>query len=601
MCGIVGIFQKKLVDKKVLNRMTKALSHRGPDDEGVFVDKNIGLGHRRLSILDLSKTGHQPMFTKDKSLVIVYNGEIYNFLEIKKKLEKKGYQFRSTSDTEVILYAYQEWGEDCVKQFNGMWAFIIYNFKKRQFFVSRDRLGIKPLYWYKDDQKIIFASEIKAILQYPGVKPKLDLDALNEYFTFQNILSAKTLFKGIYLLQPAENILISENEFKIYKYWDADFTKKEKTSSLWRKELLSNLKDSVWRHMIADVPVGTFLSGGMDSTTIAHFASQKNPRFVTFSGGFDLEGAQGDEALLDERKEAEIVARRVSSEHYETVVSPASVKLAMPQIIWHLEDLRLGMCYPQFFISKLASKFVKVSLSGTGGDELFGGYPWRYKLIANAKDEKDFDRKQYDYWSRLIKDNQKQNFFSKEVLENIDLQKPFESYKQIINPANNLQPVDKAIYFEQKTFLHGFFIVEDKMSMAHSIEVRVPMTDMELVKLVNPMPVNLKYKGQDGKVFFRDTMKKLLPEEIVKKRKTGFTPPEASWYRGQLKDYLEEMILGKRALSRGIFKKEFLKEIFHEHMVGKRDHRLLFWSLISFEWWCRIFLEGEGKMYEPKT
>jgi len=601
MCGIVGVFQKKPVDKKILVKMTRALAHRGPDDEGVFVDKNIGLGHRRLSIIDLSSAGHQPMFTKDKSLAVVYNGEIYNFLEIKKKLEKKGYRFRSTSDTEVILYAYQEWGKDCVKQFNGMWAFIIHDLKKHQFFVSRDRLGVKPLYWYKDDQKILLASEIKAILKYPGIKAKLDLDALNEYFTFQNILSSKTLFKGIHLLAPAENIIISENEFKIYKYWDANFDKKEKTTSLWRKELLGDLKDSVWRHMIADVPVGTFLSGGMDSTTIAHFASQKNPRFVTFSGGFDLEGAQGDEALLDERKEAEIVARRVSSEHYETVVSPASVKLAMPEIIWHLEDLRLGMCYPQFFISKLASKFVKVSLSGTGGDELFGGYPWRYKLIADAKSKEDFDQKQYNYWSRLIKDDQKQNFFSKEVLEKIDIHQPFESYKQIINPANNLQPVDKAIYFEQKTFLHGFFIVEDKMSMAHSIEVRVPMTDMELVKLVNSMPIKLKYDGQIGKIFFRKTMNQFLPKEITTKRKTGFTPPEASWYRGQLKDYLEEMILGKRALSRGIFKKEFLENIFREHMAGKKDHRLLFWSLISFEWWCRIFLEGEGKTYESES
>ena len=241
MCGLVGVFQKKPVNQKILLKMTNIMAHRGPDDEGIFIDKNIGLGHRRLAIIDLKPTGHQPMFNEDKTLSIVYNGEIYNFPEIKKKLEKK-HHFISTSDTEVILHAYEEWGTDCVKQFNGMWAFSIYNKKKKEFFVSRDRLGIKPVYWYKDSQKIILASEIKSILEYPGIKPELNFEALNEYFTFQNILSDLTLFDNIHLLSAGHNLIIGANKFKIYQYWDADLTKKDFKFNQWKEKLINTLQ-----------------------------------------------------------------------------------------------------------------------------------------------------------------------------------------------------------------------------------------------------------------------------------------------------------------------------------------------------------------------
>jgi len=597
MCGLVGIFQKKPVDKKVLQDMTRVMTHRGPDDEGIVIYKNVGLGHRRLSIIDLSAAGHQPMFNEDKTLAIVFNGEIYNFQDIKKKLQKK-HRFCSHSDTEVITHAYEEWGKDCVKRFNGMWAFVIYDKKKKSFFVSRDRLGIRPLYYYFDKEKFICASEIKAILKYPGIKAELNFNALNEYFTFQNIFSSETLFKHIFLLEAGHNLYLKEGKLENQQYWDASFVKRDLNMSQWKEKIFETIKNSVWRHLIADVPVGTLLSGGMDSSTIAYFAAQKNPKFFTFSGGFDLEKAVEREAGLDERKYAEIVARKVSSEHYENVLHPTSVKLAMPKLIWHLEDLRLAMCYPQYYIAKLASKFVKVALSGTGGDEIFGGYPWRYKLIEGVKDQDEFDQKQYGYWSRLLKDNEKENFFSQTALAKMSMDRPFQEYRKIISPADGQNPVDKAIYFEQKTFLHGFFIVEDKMFMAHSIEGRVPMTDFELVKLINSMPAKYKYTHDTGKMLFRKTMNKYLPREITTKKKTGFTPPDETWYRYQLNDYLRETILGKRALSRGYFNQKYLEKVFHEHEKGKKDHRLLIWSLLSFEWWNRIFLEGEGRSYE---
>ncbi len=600
MCGLVGVFQKKPIKKEVLERMTRVIRHRGPDDEGFWIDpatKNIGLGHRRLAIIDLTASGHQPMFNENKNLVIVFNGEIYNFQEVKRKFRQK-HRFISNSDTEVILHAYEEWGENCVNYFNGMWVFCIYDQNKKSFFISRDRLGIKPLYYYFDEKTLIFASEIKAILKYPGIKAELNFNALGEYFTFQNILSHETLFKNINLLEAGHNLYFRDGKLENKSYWKAEFNKKEFTPIQWQEKLVKNLQASVWRHLIADVPVGTLLSGGMDSTTIAYFAAQRNPKFFTFTGGFDLEGAEGMEASLDERHEAEIVARKVSAEHYENVLHPINVKLAMPKLIWHLEDLRLGMCYPQYYISKLASKFVKVALSGTGGDEIFGGYPWRYQLIEKAKNPAEFDAKQYDYWSRLVKDSQKKTFFSHKTLDKIDLKRPFEEYQQIIAPVSDQNPIDKAIYFEQKTFLHGFFIVEDKMSMAHSLEIRVPMTDIELVKLVNSLPPKYKYQNNLGKVLFRKTMNKFLPKEVTTKRKTGFTPPEGTWYRKQLKEYVSEIILGQRARARNYFNPESLKEIFSAHLRGKKDYRLLLWSLLCFEWWNRIFLEGEGEIYE---
>ena len=595
MCGIVGVFQKRPLSKNTLLSMTEAMRHRGPDDQGIYIDGNVGLGHRRLSIIDLTSTGHQPMFNEDKTVAVVFNGEIYNYQKIKKELIKKKHRFFSHSDTEVIIHAYEEWGEKCVERFNGMWAFVIYDLKNKSFFISRDRLGIKPLYYYYDEDKFICASEIKAILKYPGIKPYLNHNALNEYFTFQNVLSNETLFQNIFLLEVGHNLRYCENKLENYQYWDASFKKLELSVAEWKNRLFETLQKSVWRHLISDVPVGTLLSGGMDSSTIAYFAAQKHSKFFTFSGGFDLDKTVARESGLDERKEAEIVARSVSSEHYENVLHPVSVELVMPKLIWHLEDLRLAMSYPQYYIAKLASKFVKVALSGTGGDEIFGGYPWRYQLIAKEKNQEEFDQKQYNYWSRLVKDSQKTEFFSKKELSKIDLKRPFDMYRQVISPADGQNPVDKAIYFEQKTFLHGFFIVEDKMFMAHSIEGRVPMTDFELLKLVNAMPAKLKYKGDLGKVLFRKTMNRYLPKEITTKKKTGFTPPDETWYRYQLNDYMRKIILDKRALARGYFDEDYLKNIFFEHEKGKKDHRLILWSLLSFEWWNRVFLEGEAE------
>lgn len=597
MCGITGIvnLNKKRVSPDVIKDMTQAISHRGPDDEGIYIDGNIALGQRRLAIIDLSSAGHQPMFNEDKSIALVFNGEIYNFESIKQMLEKRGHKFFSHSDTEVIIHAYEEYGEACVEKFNGMWAFAIYDQRKKKIFISRDRYGIKPLYYLFDHEKFIFASEIKALLRYPGVKTKLDFEALNEYFTFQNLCSDLTLFVGIYLLPAAHNLFFDGQNLKKERYWDANFTKIEYSPEEWENKLVKTLKESISRHLIADVPVGVLLSGGMDSGTISYFASKKVPHMVTFTGGFDFTKAVETEAFLDERGEAEKIARLFSQEHYEDLLYPESPGLVIRDLIWHLEDLRLGMSYPQFYLAKLSSKFVKVALSGTGGDEILGGYPWRYDIIKNVKNPAQFDDLYYNYWSRLVKDNQKDQFFSKNILKKIDLERPFQEYRKLISAADNFRPVDKAMYFEQKTFLHGFLIVEDKLFMAHSMEVRVPYTDLEMAKLLNSMPDKLKFNRRWGKYFFRKVMSKFLPKETVFKKKTGFTPPERTWYQQGRMNYIKDTILGKQALSRGYFQREYIEKIWQESISGRKDQRLLLWSLYSFEWWCRIFLDGEGK------
>jgi len=593
MCGIVGLYQKKGIDKKILTEMTNTLAHRGPDDQGVYIHKNIGLGQRRLSILDLSSLGHQPMISHNGRYIISFNGEIYNYLDIRQDLIKLGYKFKSNSDTEVILAAFEEWGVKSLEHFNGMFAFVIFDKKKREIFAARDRLGIKPLYYWFDGEKLILASEIKAILKYPGFKVEVDPNALNEYFTFQNIYSDKTLFQGVKLLPPAHYLTYDGSSLQSFRYWDVPMEKKELSPEEWEQKVLATFKKAVKRHLISDVEIGCYLSGGMDSASLASLASEDNPSIKTFTGGFDLSSATGLEAAFDERQDAEKVAKLYSSEHYEMVMHSGSMARILPKLIWHLEDLRVGMCYPNYYISALASKFVKVVLSGAAGDELFGGYPWRYNLVQDLSDPVAFDQSYYDYWSRLVKDKEKTEFFSEKFAEKIDFTEPFKQYRQIIEPFDHLSPVEKALYFELKTFLPGLFVVEDKVSMAHSIEARVPFADQELVELALSIPYELKTNGTSGKMVLRKAMSHLLPETIINRKKQGFSPPEGSWYQDESLPYVKEILLNKKALSRGYFKPEYIEKVIDDHASGKANNRLLIWSLLSFEWWCRIFLDGE--------
>jgi asparagine synthase (glutamine-hydrolysing) len=594
MCGIAGILdlRGRPVAASQLRAMDDAIVHRGPDDCGEWVEDSVGLANRRLAIIDLSRAGHQPMANEDGSLLLTYNGELYNFQELVPLLESRGHRFHSQTDTEVVLHAYEEWGADCLSRFNGMFAFAIWDRARRRLFLARDRFGIKPLYYAEQDGRFLFASEVKSMLR-AGLPGRVSPEALSEYFTFQNMLSDRTLFDGVRILPPGHTLTVSESGIATEQYWDLTFEPDESVhEDEWTDRVRDVFGEVVTRQLISDVPLGSYLSGGMDSGSIAAIATQHVPRLMTFTGGFDLTSVTGLELVFDERADAELVSSHFRTQHYEMVMHAGDMAWSLPELVWHLEDLRVGMSYPNYYIAGLASKFVKVSLAGTGGDELFAGYPWRYELVSGLKDGVEFDRAYYGYWARLVPDEDKQAFFTPEVWAHAREWSPFDRFRETLRPVAGLDPLAKALYFEAKTFLHGLLVVEDKVSMAHGLEVRVPFLDNELVELAERIPARLKH-GRDGKQLLRKAMKPLLPAEIVDKRKQGFSPPDESWYRGPTMDYLRDILLDPRSLDRGYFQPAYVKRVLEEHLEGRVNHRLLIWSLLCFEWWNRLFMDGD--------
>jgi asparagine synthase (glutamine-hydrolysing) len=600
MCGIAGIYDLdgRPVAAPEIQRMSESIRHRGPDDEGIFVGPGVGLANRRLAILDLSPAGHQPMANEDGSLVIVYNGELYNFTELAPMLQARGHRFQSRSDTEVVLHAFEEWGEECVHRFDGMFAFAIFDRTRGRLFAARDRLGVKPLYYAIHGGRLVFGSEVKAILQ-AGLPRRASPEALVEYFTFQNVLTDRTLFDGVRLLPPAHTLVADREGVRARRYWDP---LPEPDESLTEDECVEHIRgafeQAVARQLVSDVQVGSYLSGGMDSGSIVAVASSRIPRLMTFTGGFDLSSVTGLEAAFDERADAEAIASAFRTEHYEMVLHAGDMAWALPRLVWHLEDLRVGMSYQNYYIARLASKFVKVSLAGTGGDELFAGYPWRYRVAEGA--EHDFERRHYDSWVRLVPDGDRDAFLVAQLRDVARHHDPFEVYRETIAPAGGLDPLSRALYFEMRTFLHGLLVVEDRVSMAHGLEVRVPFLDNALVDLALRIPSRLKHADDGGKRLLRRAMEGLLPPEILQKRKQGFSPPDGSWYRGETMGYIRDVLLDPRSLERGYFRPDYVRRVLQEHLEGRRNHRLLIWSLLSFEWWNRLFLDGDPPAERPE-
>ncbi len=557
MCGIVGVCNRKgeTVPANLLKRMTDIIAHRGPDSEGHFADGPIGLGHRRLSIIDLSPHGHQPMSNEDGEVIIVFNGEIYNFQKLRVELEARGHQFHSQTDTEVIVHAYEEWGDDCVRRFNGMFAFAIWDRPKQRLFLARDRYGIKPLYWTFKNETLLFASEIKALLEHPLVSRALCFPALNEYFSFQNIFSSHTLFEGIYLLPPANTMVFEVRSTappRLNQYWDYPFPREtwEMSEDACVERVHRLFTQSVTRQLISDVPVGSYLSGGMDSGSITAVASKHVERLTTFTGGFDLTSASGLEVGFDERRTAEVLANLFKTEHYEVVMHAGDMEWVLPKLIWHLEDLRVGQCYPNYYVARLAGKFVKVVLSGTGGDELFGGYPWRYFRGMNSTGSQEYFQRYYNYWQRLVPDEEKKQLFLPSTRKQIRDHSTFDVFRDVFKGyvgsfQTNEDYVNASLYFELKTFLHGLLVVEDKISMAHSLETRVPFLDDDLVEYAVRIPVahklrNLErtvrmdennvtkrqlseFETSEGKQVLRKAMNRFIPSEVSERSKQGFS------------------------------------------------------------------------------
>jgi asparagine synthase (glutamine-hydrolysing) len=636
VCGIVGVcnLHGEPVPSGLVARLTSLIAHRGPDGEGVYTDGEVGLGHRRLAIIDLSAAGNQPMANETGDVVLNYNGEIYNFQRLRVELESLGHIFHSHTDSEVVVHAYEEWGPACVEHFDGMFAFAIWDRPRRRLFLARDRFGVKPLYWYLRNGVFVFASEVKAILAHPRVSRDVCYPALNEYFTFQNVLTDATLFDGIRLL-PAGCTLTLETregaEPKIERYWDFDFA--AEAADLSPEEATDQLYElflaAVTRQLMSDVPVGSYLSGGMDSGSITAIAARGVPRLSTFTGGFDLSSASGLELAFDERAAAEEMANVLKTEHYEVVMHAGDMEWVMPELIWHLEDLRVGQCYPNYYVARLASKFVKVVLSGAGGDELFGGYPWRYFSDVRDGDRDGYLRGYYAFWQRLVPDEEKGDLFNGTVLRELGDHSAFDVFQGVFDEwPGGLDSregyLNGSLYFELKTFLHGLLVVEDKLSMAHSLETRVPFLDNELVDFALRLPPALKVPAlalavsvdenaigkrqllevdrADGKAILREAMQRVLPEAAAQRNKQGFSAPDASWFRGESIEYLNRLLRDPKARIYEFFEPAYVARILDEHTSGRINRRLLIWSLLSFEWWCRSFLESfpartQGELY----
>jgi asparagine synthase (glutamine-hydrolysing) len=596
MCGIAGILDLRgeRVLQGEIDAMAVSIAHRGPDDRGTHVRGPVGLANNRLAILDVSDAGHQPMASEDGRYVLVYNGELYNFRELARELDARGHAFRSRGDTEVVLRAWEEWGASCLDRFDGMFAFAVWDELERTLTLVRDRFGVKPLYYAEVGGRVLFGSEIKALLA-AGLRVSVSADALREYFTFQNVYSDRTLFEGVRMLPAGHLLRVLDRVDEPRRYWDLELEPDESVGEgEWVERISAAFQTGVERQLVSDVPLGSFLSGGMDSASIVATASGRIPRLMTFTGGFDLSSVNGLELVFDERADAEKVANTCRTEHYEMVMHAGDMAWVLPELVWHLEDLRVGMSYPNHYIARLASKFVKVSLAGTGGDELFAGYPWRYELIEGVDDPDEFDRRYYAYWCRLVPEDLHGDFFTGGLSAAFG-SSPFEQYRAAIEPARTLDPVSKALYFEAKTFLHGLLVVEDRVSMAHSLEVRVPFLDNELVEIARRIPPRLKHGGGDGKRLLRQAMRGLLPAEIIEKPKQGFSPPDESWYRGPSMGEIAELLLDPRTLDRGYFEPTFIRRVLDEHRAGRENHRLLIWSLICFEWWNRLFIDGDPR------
>lgn len=618
MCGIAGLIGIRLATdaRERCERMVDAIRHRGPDGRGVVTRPGIAFGHARLAILDLSPAASQPMASADGTLLIVFNGEIYNHEALRRALRAGGAALRTQSDTEVLLAAYQAWGESFVEHLNGIFAFALYDGRLGRVLLARDRLGVKPLYWQPGQPTLAFASEIKALAAAQGCAPQADTAALREYLVFQNHLGMRTLFQGIELFPPATVAVVDVEDanLRLRRYWQARVRPLQASRDELRERLSQTLQQAVRRQVQADVPVNAFLSGGIDSGALAALATQAGGRLQTFTCGFGLQHATAAEQGFDERPLAEQVAARLGSEHYEAVLHADDFLARMHDWAWHAEEPRVGSSFPNFCVAHLASRFTKVCLSGTGGDELFAGYPWRYQAALQARDLDSFIRDYHGYWRRML---------SAADHEALTQGLPgardqgFDAFDQHLRGAlarvegSQAPFADASLLFEAETFLHGLLVAEDKASMAHGLEVRVPLLDNEMLELALatplafklgvpqgtagavsaagvgglPLPPDLACAGAaphaNGKQILREVLAPHVPPGVATARKQGFSPPFESWFRQGLRGWIESEVLGKASPLADLLHRPTALRLWQEHLHGAANHRLLLWGLVA--------------------
>ncbi len=617
MCGIAGIVFRDPPGEaagRTVADMVSILAHRGPDGNGTYLDGPCALGHTRLAILDLSTAGDQPMHTANGRYCITYNGEVYNYRELRAELEQAGYVFASTSDTEVVLNAYAAWGSESVQRFNGMFAFAIWDRDEQTLFLARDRYGIKPLY-YASTPDFHFASELKALLCSPSVSRSLDMEAFLEYFTFQNLFTNKTFFSAIKLFPAGHYAKISADrpaDIRLTQYWDFDFRSPSSPLSPeeYREELDMLFRQAVERQMVSDVEIGTYLSSGIDSGAISAVAARHRPYIKSFTCGFDLRSAVGLELAFDERAKAEHLSYLFKTEHYQVVLKAGDMVRCLPRLSWHLEEPRVGQSYPNYYAAGLASRFCKVVLTGTGGDEIFGGYPWRYYRTVNSHGFEDYVDRYYQYWQRLLVNGELKSAFAP-VWDQVSHVRPRDIFRAVFpkgfpTPKTPEDYVNASLYFEAKTFLHGLLTVEDKLSMAHGLESRVPFLDNDIVDFAMRIPVNLKLgkldevvkldenepgpkrqkyftKTRDGKLILRDVLGRYVPSDVSNGVKQGFSGPDASWFKGESIDYVRSILWDDDSRLFSILDRDAVRSLASQHLEQGINRRLLIWSFLMAE------------------
>ena len=629
MCGICGIYhfdENRAADEAYLRRMSKTIQHRGPDDEGYLFDRNLGLGHLRLSIIDLSEAAHQPMSDESGRFSIIYNGEIYNYLELREKLSQKGAKFFSNSDTEVILRLYLDEGPEALKKLNGMFAFVIWDKVERTLFAARDRMGIKPFYYFQNADSFTFASEIKALFQSRIVDPQLNPDGLAEYLTFQFCLREKTLFKGIRKLEPGCWMTVNRfGETRIQKYWDLDFNvDTNHTTDYFEAKLKQLLEDAVRIQLRADVPVGAHLSGGLDSSTVTCLAaSLLDAPIHTFSGGFR------DGEKYDETRYARMVAEQAGSIHHEVYPDEYQFVDEMRGLMAAMDEPAAGPgIFPQLIVSRLAKQNVKVVLGGQGADEVFGGYT-RYlvayleecirggiqgtqedekyvvrfdTILPNLTQLKGYEPMLRDFWKQGVFGEQDSRYFRlidrgaelrgllhSDTVGVIRDYNPFGAFAEVFNSGGQRSYINKMTRFDMLTLLPALLQVEDRTSMAVSLESRVPLLDHRIVELAASMPPKVKFEGGRSKHIFRKVVSPLLPKGIVERQdKMGFPVPLSEWFlREPVRGFVRDTLMSQAACQRGWFDAEKVTPLLDTERAFGRS----VWGLLCLELWAQTYLD----------
>jgi asparagine synthase (glutamine-hydrolysing) len=624
MCGIAGIYaieKNQPISEPLLHLMNRAIAHRGPDGAGIHIEKNVGLAHRRLSIIDVGG-GAQPMYNETKSIVVVFNGEIYNYLELKQKLEARGHQFQTNSDTESIIHLYEEKGADCVDDLRGMFALALWDKNSQTLLLARDRLGIKPLYYTIQNGRLLFASEIKAILQDPTVPRAFDLDTLSDYLSFLCIPSPKTGFQGIHKLPAGCRIICRNGNWSLNRYWELKPQIREglQDERERRDELFELLKRVVRDHLISDVPLGAFLSGGIDSSSIVAFIRRSlNLPISTFTIGFE-------EGFFDESSFARETARYLGTRHQELTVKPDLVQV-LEKLVWHLDEpFADSSAVPTYYVCKMVRDHVTVAISGDGGDELFAGYAnyrrglqeeqWRFipaplrsllirpllgccpefakgrTLLTNLLESGQ--RAYFNKW-RYFSASMKEKLLSGDVKRSISTLDSFKTLEPYFQACSEFDLLTQCQYVDVNTYLVDDILTKvDKMSMATSLEVRPPFLDHQVVEYAFSLPQDLKIRKGVSKYLLRKCAEDLLPQEVFHRKKHGFLLPVSTWLRGGLKDYAHDILFDSKSRSRGYFDYRYVKYLWDLHAqdhANRIDISLHLWSLLTLELWHRCFID----------